>query len=38
VDAKFIISKNGDIVARYKSKVEPTSDEITSIIETELKK
>jgi glutathione peroxidase len=35
---KFIISKNGDIVARYKSKVEPTSDEITSIIETELKK
>jgi glutathione peroxidase len=35
---KFIISKNGDIVARYKSKVEPTSDEITSVIESELKK
>ena len=35
---KFIISKNGDIVARFKSKVEPQSEEIATVIETELKK
>ncbi|MEZ4691493.1 MAG: glutathione peroxidase [Ignavibacteria bacterium] len=35
---KFIISKDGDIIARYKSKVTPESDEITGVIETELSK
>ncbi len=35
---KFIISKNGDITARYKSKVKPESDELTSVIESELAK
>jgi len=35
---KFLISKNGEIVARFRSKVTPESDEITSAIERELKK
>lgn len=35
---KFIISKNGDITARYKSKIKPDSDELTSVIESELAK
>jgi len=35
---KFIISKEGKIVGRYRSKVEPTSDEVISAIERELKK
>ena len=35
---KFVISKNGEIAGRFKSKVEPGSDEIVSLIETELKK
>lgn len=35
---KFLISKNGDIVARFRSKVTPESDEITGAIEQELKK
>ena len=35
---KFLISKNGDIVARYPSKIEPTSDKIVSAIEEQLKK
>ncbi len=33
---KFIIDKNGDIAARFKSKVKPESEEITSLIETDL--
>ena len=35
---KFLISKNGDIVARFPSKVEPMSKELISAIETELKR
>jgi glutathione peroxidase len=35
---KFLIDKNGNIVTRYKSKVKPESDELTSAIETELAK
>jgi glutathione peroxidase len=35
---KFLISKNGDIVARFPSKVEPMSKELTAAIETELKR
>ena len=35
---KFLIDNNGNVVARYLSKVEPTSDELTSAIEKELKK
>ncbi len=35
---KFIISKSGDIVARFKSKTEPDSPEVVSLIETELSK
>ncbi|MDD3559484.1 MAG: glutathione peroxidase [Melioribacteraceae bacterium] len=35
---KFLISKNGEVVARYRSAVEPLSDEIVTAIETELKK
>lgn len=35
---KFIISKKGDIVARFKSKSEPDSKEVVSVIEAELEK
>ena len=35
---KFLISKEGKIVARYRSTVRPTSDEIISAIENELVK
>jgi glutathione peroxidase len=35
---KFIISKDGKIVNRFRTKVEPTSDEVTTAIERELKK
>lgn len=35
---KFLIDKDGNIVARYASKVEPTSKEFISAIEKELKK
>ncbi len=35
---KFVVSKNGEIAGRFKSKVEPGSEEIVSLIETELKK
>ena len=35
---KFIISKEGKIVNRFRTKVEPTSDEVTAAIERELKK
>jgi glutathione peroxidase len=35
---KFLIAKNGDIVARFPSKVEPTSKELIIAIEAELKK
>ncbi|MFZ1323197.1 MAG: glutathione peroxidase [Ignavibacteria bacterium] len=33
---KFIIDKNGNISARFKSKVEPESEVITSVIENKL--
>ena len=35
---KFLIDKNGNIVARYASKVEPTGKELISAIEKELAK
>jgi glutathione peroxidase len=35
---KFIISRDGKIAARFRHKVEPTSDEVTAAIERELKK
>jgi glutathione peroxidase len=35
---KFLISRDGKIVARFRSKVTPESSEITSAIEKELKK
>ncbi|WP_337864754.1 glutathione peroxidase [Ignavibacterium sp.] len=35
---KFVIGKNGKIIARFPSSVEPTSDKIVSLIESELKK
>jgi glutathione peroxidase len=35
---KFLIAKNGDVVARYRSKVEPLSDEIIDAVESELQK
>ena len=34
---KFIISKSGEVVARFRSKVKPESEEITRVIEGELK-
>ncbi len=33
---KFIIDKNGDISARFKSKVEPESEEVVSVIEEKI--
>ncbi len=35
---KFLISKNGEVTARYRSAVKPLSDEIVTAIENELKK
>lgn len=35
---KFLIDKNGDVVARYSSKVEPTGNVLISAIEKELTK
>lgn len=35
---KFIIGKNGKILARFPSSVEPTSEKIVSLIESELSK
>lgn len=35
---KFLIGKNGKIIARFPSSVEPTSDKIVSLLENELKK
>ncbi|MBE0570431.1 MAG: glutathione peroxidase [Ignavibacteriaceae bacterium] len=35
---KFIISKEGKIVNRFRTKVEPTREEVISAIESELKK
>jgi len=35
---KFLISKNGDIVSRYSSKVKPNDDNLIAAIEAELKK
>ena len=34
---KFLINKNGDAIARFKSSVEPESNEIKAAIEKELK-
>jgi len=34
---KFLISKDGKIVARFGNKVQPTSDEVVSAIEAQLK-
>mgnify|MGYP000754004523 CR=1 FL=1 len=34
---KFLISKDGKIVARFGNKVQPTSDEVVSAIESQLK-
>ena len=35
---KFLIGRNGEIVARFKSGVEPTSEEMTKAIEAQLAK
>ena len=35
---KFLINKKGEIVGRYKSKIEPDSKELTEAIDTELAK
>jgi len=35
---KFLISKNGNIIARFPSKVEPMNEKLITAIETELKK
>ena len=35
---KFLVDKDGNVVARYSSKVEPASKELISAIEKELKK
>ena len=35
---KFVISRNGDIVARFRSKVTPDSEELEDVIKTELSK
>lgn len=35
---KFVISKNGDIIARFPSRVEPMDKQITDLIEDQLKK
>lgn len=35
---KFLISRNGEIVARFRSKVTPESDELTGAIEKEVAK
>lgn len=34
---KFIVGKNGKIIARFPSSVEPTSEKIVSLIDSELK-
>ena len=35
---KFLVNKKGEVVGRYKSKVEPESEELTKAVEAELKK
>lgn len=35
---KFVINKDGDITARFSSKIKPESEEITGVIEKELAK
>ncbi|MCE1164329.1 MAG: glutathione peroxidase [Bacteroidetes bacterium] len=35
---KFLVDKNGNVVGRFKSKVKPDSDDIVSLIESELSK
>jgi glutathione peroxidase len=34
--AKFLVGRNGEIVARFPSKVDPTTPEVVSVIEKEL--
>lgn len=36
--AKFIVGRNGEIVARFKPQVEPTAAEVAAVIEKELAK
>ena len=35
---KFVVSKEGKVVSRFKTPVEPDADEVVSVIESELKK
>ena len=35
---KFIIDKKGNVIERFRSRIEPESDELISVIERELKK
>ncbi|MEJ7596008.1 MAG: glutathione peroxidase [Planctomycetaceae bacterium] len=35
---KFVVSKEGKVVARFKTPVEPDAEEVVSVIESELKK
>lgn len=35
---KFLIDKKGNIIARFPSSIEPTSEKLISVLETELKK
>ena len=35
---KFLVDKNGNVVARYLSKVDPQSEELISLIEKEIKR
>src|SRR5436189_32197 len=35
---KFLVGRNGEIIGRYKSNVEPESDELIKAITTELEK
>lgn len=35
---KFIIDRNGNVAGRFKTKIKPESEEITSLIESELEK
>ena len=35
---KFVVNKEGKVVSRFKTPVEPDADEVVSVIESELKK
>lgn len=35
---KFVVNKEGKVVSRFKTPVEPNADEVVSVIESELKK